>query len=73
MHSGTRRIREPVQREGAAHYVLISVVAFAVTVIVTRVFLALTGYPQLGTSTLHCTSPMWCGAAWCCLWPRSFR
>jgi hypothetical protein len=61
MNSGTRRIREPVQREGAAHYVLISVVAFAVTVIATRVFLALTGYPQLGTSTLHIAHVVWGG------------
>jgi hypothetical protein len=36
-------------------------VAFTVTVIVTRVFLELTGYPQIGNSVLHIAHALWGG------------
>lgn len=42
-----------VEREEAGNYLLISLVTFAATVIIVRLFLELTGYPQLGNSTLH--------------------
>ena len=42
-----------VEREDAGNYLLISLISFAATVIVVRLFLELTGYPQLGNSTLH--------------------
>jgi hypothetical protein len=42
-----------VEREDAGNYLLISLVSFAATVIIVRLFLELTGYPQLGNSTLH--------------------
>jgi len=58
---GTRRIREPVKREGAEQYVFMSLLAFAATVIATRLFLELAGYPQLGSSTLHIAHVLWGG------------
>jgi hypothetical protein len=61
MSTWTRRIREPVKREGAEHYILVSLLAFAATVIVTRLFLKVTGYPQLGNSTLHIAHVLWGG------------
>ncbi len=49
----SRRDRLLVEREEAGNYLLISLISFAATVIVVRLFLELTGYPQLGNSTLH--------------------
>jgi hypothetical protein len=40
---------------------LTSLVAFAVTVIATRVFLQLAGFPQLGNSVLHIAHALWGG------------
>ncbi|MEX1072277.1 MAG: hypothetical protein WED86_01135 [Chloroflexota bacterium] len=45
--------RRPVRREGADHYLLLTLVAFAGTVITTRAYLELTGYPQIGGGELH--------------------
>ncbi|MDX1413278.1 MAG: hypothetical protein R3293_03755 [Candidatus Promineifilaceae bacterium] len=42
-----------VEREDAGDYLLVSLISFAATVIIVRLFLELTGYPQLGNSTLH--------------------
>ncbi len=55
------RIRQPVKREGADDYLLITLLAFGASVGVTRLFLELTGYPQLGTSTLHIAHVLWGG------------
>ena len=41
-------IRRPVRREGAERYLLATLVSFAATVIGTRWFLELTGFPQIG-------------------------
>lgn len=40
---------------------MVLAVAFGVTVIATRVFLALTGYPQIGNDTLHIAHALWGG------------
>ena len=48
-----KRRRLIVEREDAGNYLLISLISFAATVIAVRLFLELTGYPQLGNSTLH--------------------
>jgi hypothetical protein len=40
---------------------LIMVVAFAITVVVTRVYLELSGYPQLGNDTFHLAHALWGG------------
>jgi len=45
--------RRPVRREGAEHYLFLTLISFAGTVIVTRSFLELTGYPRIGGGELH--------------------
>jgi hypothetical protein len=55
------KTRSPVRREQAESYILTSLVAFAVTVIATRAFLQLTGFPQLGNSVLHIAHALWGG------------
>jgi hypothetical protein len=46
-------IRRPVRREGAEHYLFLTLISFAGTVIATRSFLELTGYPRIGGGELH--------------------
>jgi hypothetical protein len=53
--------RSLVFRQGAERYVLLSLVSFAFSVITIRLFLQLTGYPQLGTATLHIAHVLWGG------------
>ncbi len=50
-----------VRRAKAEAYVLTTLVAFAASVIVTRVYLELTGYPQLGRGNLHIAHVLWGG------------
>jgi hypothetical protein len=52
-------VRAAVKRSRAETYLLISLTAFAGSVIVTRLFLALTGYPQVGNSVLHIAHALW--------------
>lgn len=59
--SAQRANTSGVQRSRAETYVLITLVALAFSVIATRLFLELTGYPQLGTSTLHIAHAIWGG------------
>jgi hypothetical protein len=54
-------IREPVIRDGAQTYLLLSLVSFGGSVILTRLFLELTGYPQLGGGELHIAHVLWGG------------
>src|SRR5512133_108093 len=56
-----RSVRSPVKREGAERYILLSLVSFALSVIVTRTFLQMTGYPQIGNGTLHIAHVLWGG------------
>jgi hypothetical protein len=56
-----RSIRTPVKREAAERYILLSLVSFAASVIVTRTFLQLTGYPQIGGGQLHIAHVLWGG------------
>ena len=53
--------RSPVRHDQAEKYILISLIAFAVTVIVTSTFLQLTGFPQIGNSVLHIAHALWGG------------
>ena len=55
--------RRPVRREGAEGYLFLVLVSFAVTVIVTRWFLELTGFPRVGGGDLHIAHALWGGAA----------
>ncbi len=50
-----------VQRSRAETYVLITLIALAFSVIATRLFLELTGYPQIGGKTLHIAHAIWGG------------
>jgi hypothetical protein len=54
-------IRRPVKRTRAERYILISLVCFGLTVAVTRVYLELTGYPQIGNAVLHIAHALWGG------------
>jgi hypothetical protein len=54
-------IRAPVIRENAQNYLLLSLVSFGGSVILTRLFLELTGYPQLGGGELHFAHVLWGG------------
>jgi hypothetical protein len=56
-----KRDRLVVEREDAGNYLLISLITFAATVIIVRWFLELTGYPQVGNSTLHIAHVLWGG------------
>jgi hypothetical protein len=61
MSQKQKKIRSAVSRDHAETYLLTSLVAFAVTVIATRVFLQLTGFPQVGNSVLHIAHALWGG------------
>ena len=54
-------IRRPIKRQGADHYLLITLLSFAVAVALTRLFLQLTGYPQLGKGGIHIAHVLWGG------------
>ncbi|HLE88866.1 MAG TPA: hypothetical protein VI733_02285 [Candidatus Limnocylindria bacterium] len=62
MTGGLWRFRRPVRREGADRYLTLTLIAFAGTVIVTRAFLELTGYPRIGGGELHVAHALWGGA-----------
>lgn len=49
------------RRDRGARYLLITIVAFAVTVIATRVYLDMTGYPKVGGGGLHVAHMLWGG------------
>jgi hypothetical protein len=53
----------PVKRYGSERYVLISLATFALTVVVLRGVLKLTGYPQIGNDTIHIAHVLWGGLA----------
>ena len=53
--------RKAVIRQGAEDYLLVTLVSFAITVAGTRLFLELTGYPQLGGGELHIAHVLWGG------------
>jgi len=55
------RVRKPVKRLGAETYLLITLLSFAASVALTRTFLELTGYPQLGGGGLHIAHVLWGG------------
>ncbi len=56
-----KRIWSPVRQQAADSFLILTIAAFAVTVIVVRVFLQLSGYPQIGNSTFHIAHLLWGG------------
>jgi len=53
--------RHAVQRARTKSYLLWTLTALAATVIVTRIYLELTGYPQIGGGDLHIAHAIWGG------------
>ena len=53
--------RSPVMRYRAGQNVMITLLAFAFSVSATRLFLEITGYPQLGGGNLHIAHVLWGG------------
>jgi hypothetical protein len=53
--------RKPIKREGSGQYLVFVLVSFAFSVSVTRLFLSLTGYPQVGGGELHIAHVLWGG------------
>ncbi len=56
-----KRVRAAVRRDHTENHVLISLVALSVTAIATRVYLELSGYPQVGNDVLHIAHALWGG------------
>ncbi len=50
-----------VQREAAEQYLSLTLLSFAASVTLTRLFLSLAGYPQLGNGELHIAHVLWGG------------
>ncbi len=55
------RVRRPVRRGSAERYLVLTMLSFAASVSLTRLFLELTGYPQLGDAELHIAHVLWGG------------
>jgi len=55
------RVRKPVRREGTERYLLFTLLSFAASVALTRLFLELTGYPQIAGGELHIAHVLWGG------------
>ncbi len=53
--------RSPVLQKRVKEYLLITLISFAGSVSLTRLFLELTGYPQLGGGELHIAHVLWGG------------
>jgi hypothetical protein len=60
-----RLSRKPslVKRAGSARLILLTLISFAFSVSLTRTFLNLTGFPQLGGGTIHIAHILWGGLA----------
>lgn len=57
----TTRIPAAVRRPRAENYLLITLLSFAASITLTRLFLEVTGYPQLGGKALHIAHLLWGG------------
>jgi hypothetical protein len=53
--------RSPIRRQGAETYLEITLLSFAASVSITRLFLDLTGYPKIGGGDLHIAHVLWGG------------
>lgn len=54
-------IQKPVKREWSSQYLVFVLVSFAISVSITRLFLSVSNYPQLGTGELHIAHVLWGG------------
>jgi hypothetical protein len=55
------RVTGPVERRGAGRNLMVMAVSFGVAVVLTRLYLALTDYPQIGGGTYHIAHALWGG------------
>jgi hypothetical protein len=61
MNRSFSQVRSPVKRQSAEHYLRIMLLSFAGSISLTRLFLAMTGYPQVGGGPLHIAHLLWGG------------
>lgn len=54
-------VRRPVKRQQADTYLMLTLLSFAGSVSLTRLFLSLTGYPQVGGGEFHIAHVLWGG------------
>ncbi len=59
-----RSPRRLVRRFYSERYLLLTLLSFAISVSLTRLFLEITGYPQLGGSEMHFAHVLWGGLIW---------
>jgi len=59
-----RSPRRLVLRFYSERYLLLTLLSFVVSVSLTRLFLEITGYPQLGSNELHFAHVLWGGLIW---------
>jgi hypothetical protein len=59
--TGVASLPGAVKRENAEQYMVLVLVGFAVTIIATRSFLELTGYPQIASGDFHIAHVLWGG------------
>ncbi len=57
----TQSIRTPVKRQSAQSYLLLMLMSFALSIILTRLFLTLTGFPRVGGGNFHIAHVLWGG------------
>jgi hypothetical protein len=57
----SKRLWKPVREQAADSFWILLIVSMSVTVLVTRVFLELSGYPQVGDKTYHIAHVLWGG------------
>ncbi len=56
-----RRLKRLIQRESAEQYLFLTLISFAGSVSITRLFLSVTNYPQVGGGELHIAHVLWGG------------
>ncbi len=61
MKNQSTHIRKPVRRHNASAYLLLMLLSFSASVIVTRLFLTLTGFPKIGGGEFHIAHLLWGG------------
>ena len=61
MPANPLNVRAAVRRHGAQNYLLLSLMSFGGSIMVTRIFLQLTGYPKVGSGELHIAHVLWGG------------
>src|SRR4030042_5557922 len=61
MNPGATRLKAPARRHGAESYLLATLLSFAASLSLTRLFLNLSGFPQLGNQQIHIAHVLWGG------------